>query len=117
MEDLAVHPLSFSLAGMAKLDGAVLPLQEPLSEGNRSSILGKKNISKHSAPPQSRMLELTTLSPFISRLKGRNQDDQDLRFDAYQPLVLDWSFGHLYLPVLVCHNELQIGVQYPKILA
>lgn len=30
MEDLAAHPLSFSLAGMAGLGGAVLPLQAPL---------------------------------------------------------------------------------------
>jgi len=33
VEGLAVHPLSFSLAGLAELGGAVLPLPEPLVKG------------------------------------------------------------------------------------
>lgn len=65
MEDLAVHPLSFFLAGMAELGGAALPLQEPLVKATEAVFQKKKN-SKHSAPPQSLTLELSPLSPFVS---------------------------------------------------
>lgn len=85
---------------MAELGGAVLPLQEPLLK-QRKQYFTDGNFS------------------FLQQFsfKGKQQEKQDLMSDPYQPLVLDWSFGHLYLPVLVSHNELQIGVQYPKILA
>lgn len=118
MEDLAAHPLSFSLAGMAGLGGAELPLQVPLVRAT-AAVFQKKNIffKPFSSPSISDVRNNHTSFHEQISFKRLKQKPKDETFDPYQPLALGWSCGRLCLPGLVCHNELQTGAQCPGTLA